>query len=132
MAVGTMNDDSVPQSNHDADGPVTGLLHAIKQLLATLLSMVHTRLELLTAELQTDIQRLGITLLWSLAALFALGIGCFLAALTLIFIFWDTHRTLVSISVTAAFFCLALLAILVVAKRLRDHPHLLQGTLTEL
>jgi len=127
-----MNDDSAPTSNHHMDGPVIGLLHSIKQLLATLLSMAQTRLELLTTELQTDIQRLGATLLWSLAALFALSIGCFLAALSLIFIFWDTHRVLVSICVTAAFFGFTLLAILIVAKRLRDYPRLLQGTLTEL
>jgi uncharacterized membrane protein YqjE len=132
MVTRKMNEDSAPPSNHDTGGPVIGLLHSIKQLLATLLSMAQTRLELLTTELQTDIQRLGATLLWSLAAVFALGIGCFLAALTLIFIFWDTHRVLVSVSVTAAFFGFTLLAIVIVAKRLRNHPRLLQGTLTEL
>lgn len=127
-----MNEDSDPQLQRDSTGPVTGVLHSIKQLLATLLSMAQTRLELLTTELQADIQRLGVTLLWSLAALFALGIGCLLAALTLIFIFWDTHRILVCISVTAAFFGFALLAVLIVAKRWRGHPRLLQATLTEL
>lgn len=127
-----MNNDNASPSDHDTGGPVIGLLHSIKQLLATLLSMTQTRMELFATELQSDIQRLGATLLWSLAALFALGIGCFLAALTLIFIFWDTHRVLVSICVTAAFFGFTLLAVLIVAKRLRDHPRLLQGTLTEL
>ena len=82
--------------------------------------------------MQEDIQRLAVTLLWSLAALFALGIGCLLAALTLILVFWDTHRLLVSICVTCLFLGGGLLAVLIVAKRLHDHPRLLQGTSAEL
>jgi uncharacterized membrane protein YqjE len=116
---------------HDG-GPIIGLLHSIKQLFATLLAMGQTRLELLTTELQSDIQRLAVTLFWSLAALFTLGIGCFMAALALIFIFWDTHRVLVSICVTTAFFGFALLAVIIVNKRLRNQPRLLQETLKEL
>lgn len=127
-----MNEGSAQQSNHDAGGPMTGILHSIKQLLATLLSMAQTRMELFAIELQEDIYRLGVTLLWSLVALFALGMGCLLAALTLIFIFWDTHRVLVSISVTAVFFGGGLLAVLIVAKRLRDYPRMLQGITAEL
>jgi len=127
-----MNDDIDPQSQHDATGPVIGLLHSGKQLLATLLSMAHTRLELFTTELQDEVYRLASSLLWSLAALLALGIGCLLAALTLIIVFWDTHRVLVAISVTGAFFGFALLAALVVVTKARKHPQLLQGTLSEL
>jgi len=127
-----MNDDSRQASSQDTGGPIIAILNSIKQLLSTLLSMVHTRLELLTTELQADIQRLGGTLLWSLAAVFAICIGCFLAALTLIFIFWDTHRVLVAISVTATFFGFSILAILIVVKRMRQHPRLLQSTLQEL
>ena len=113
-------------------GPISGLLHSISQVLATLLGMAHTRLELFTAELQEEVQRAAMLLLWALAALFALGIGCFLAALSLIFAFWDTHRILVAVCVTAAFFAIALLAVLVVVKKLRKHPRMLQGTLSEL
>jgi len=113
-------------------GPIINLLHSVKQLLSTLLAMAQTRLELLTTELQSDIQRLAVTLFWSLAALFTLGIGCFMAGLALIFIFWDTHRVLVSICVTASFFGFALLAISIVSRRLRNQPRLLQETLMEL
>lgn len=127
-----MSDDSNQQSRYAAGGPVISLLHSFKQLLATLLSMAHTRLELLATELQADITRMGGTLLWAFAALIALGIGCFLAALTLIFIFWDTHRVLVSVIVTAVFFGFALFAFLIIAKRMHDHPRLLQATLAEL
>jgi len=120
------------RNEHREGGPIIGLLYSVKQLLATLLAMAQTRLELLTTELQSDIQRLAVTLFWSLVALFALGIGCFLAALVLIFIFWDTHRVLVSICVTAAFFAFGLLAVIIVSKRLRNQPRLLQETLMEL
>jgi uncharacterized membrane protein YqjE len=128
------DDESDAQSDHPfrSGGPIVNLLHSVKQLLATLLAMAQTRLELLTTELQSDIQRLAVTLFWSLAALFTLGIGCFMAGLALIFIFWDTHRVLVSLCVTAAFFGFALLAIMIVTRRLRNQPRLLQETLAEL
>ncbi len=131
-----MNDHIDPHSQHDeagpVSGPISGMLDSIKQVLATLLSMAQTRLELFTTELQDEVYRLAVSLLWSLAALFAFGISLFLAALTVIFIFWDTHRVLVSVIVTLAFLCLAALAARVATKRISQRPQLLQATLSEL
>lgn len=119
---------------HDepATGPLSGLLHSLTQTFATLVAMAQTRLELLTAELQEEIQSTASLLVWAFVALFTAGIGLFLAALAVIFVFWDTHRVLASILVTAVFFAIAIGAMLRVRNKLRTKPRLLDATLTEL
>ncbi|MGE0114889.1 MAG: phage holin family protein [Steroidobacteraceae bacterium] len=127
--------DSKPASgmpNAAASGPIGGLLQSLTQLLATLVAMAQTRIELLTTELQEEIQRAAALLLWGFIALFAAGIGLFLAALVVIFAFWDTHRVLAAVLVTVVFFTIALLAALFLRSKLHDNPRMLDATLTEL
>jgi uncharacterized membrane protein YqjE len=120
------------QSQSAPHGPISGLLQSLTQVFASLVTMAQTRLELLTTELQEEIQQAAQVLLWAFVALFATGIGLFLAALVLIFAFWDTHRVLVSIIVTGAFFAIAAFAALHLASKLRNRPRPLDGTLAEL
>ena len=96
-------DPSVPER-----GPISALFKSLTNLLATFVAIAHTRLELLTTELQEEMHRVAEILMWSLVALLAAGIGLFLAALVVIFLFWDTHRLLASVAVTAVFFLIAL------------------------
>jgi uncharacterized membrane protein YqjE len=120
------------QSDSPPAGPLAGLLHSLTQVFATLVAMAQTRLELLTSELQEEIQRAALVLLWAFIALFAAGIGLFLLALVAIFAFWDTHRVLVSVLVTAAFFAIAAFAALHLRNQIRSRPRVLDATLTEL
>jgi uncharacterized membrane protein YqjE len=113
-------------------GPVSRLLQSATQLFASLITIAQTRFELFTTELREEIQRAAEVMLWAFIALFAAGIGLFLAALVTIFIFWDTHRVLASVLVTASFFAIALVAGLIFISKLRVKPRLLQGTLAEL
>jgi uncharacterized membrane protein YqjE len=123
-------------SEHDESkarsGPLGGLLHSLTQVVATLVAMAQTRLELLTTELQEEIHRAAAVLLWAFVALFAAGIGLFLLALAAIFAYWDTHRVLVSALVTLAFFVVAAIATLCLRKQLRGRSRLLDGTRSEL
>ena len=113
-------------------GPISSLFKSISNLLATFVAIAHTRLELLTTELQEEMHNIAEILMWSLVALLAAGIGLFLAALVVIFLFWDTHRLLASIAVTAFFFLLALVAALILRSKVRNRPKLLEHTLAEL
>lgn len=121
-----------PEQASKPSGPLAGLLHSLTQVAATLVAMAQTRLELLTTELQEEIQRAAMVLLWAFIALFAAGIGLFLLALVIIFAFWDSHRILVSALVTMAFFGIAAFAALHLRQQLRSRPRPLDGTLTEL
>jgi len=113
-------------------GPISALFKSLSNLLATFVAIAHTRLDLLTTELQEEMHRIAELLMWSLVALLSAGIGLFLAALVVIFLFWDTHRLLASIAVTAFFFLLALGAALTLRAKVRNRPKLLENTLAEL
>ena len=113
-------------------GPISGLFKSLSNLLATFVAIAHTRVELLTTELQEEMHRIAELLMWSLVAVLSAGIGLFLAALVVIFLFWDTHRLAASIAVTAFFFLLALVAALTLSAKVRNRPKLLENTLAEL
>jgi uncharacterized membrane protein YqjE len=113
-------------------GPVSGLLKSIANLVATVLAIAQTRVELLTTELQEEIHRAAEIMVWTLVALLAAAMGLFLTALVVIFVFWDTHRVLASVIVASSFFAIALTALVVLRAKVRGRPRLLEGTLAEL
>jgi len=109
-----------------------GLFRSLGNLAATVVGIAHTRLELLTTELQEEVQRAAQLLLWAAVALLAGMLAVFLGALTVIFYFWETHRLLASLLITALFATLAVLAVCMLYAKLRGKPPILQATLTEL
>lgn len=113
-------------------GPLGGLLRSVEQLLITVLGITKTRLELLTTEVREEIARAAVLLIWGFVTFFAAGVGLFLGALTLILVFWDTHRLLAALVVTSAFFAIAAFGWVMLLIQLRHMPRLLEGTLTEL
>jgi len=125
-------DTSFEDADDAARGPIRGLLKSIANLLATAIGIAHTRLELLSTEVQQEVHRAAALLVWMLIALLAAGMGLFMAALVIIFLFWDTHRLMASIAVTAGFALIAATAALVLRAKVRGRPRLLDATLTEL
>lgn len=113
-------------------GPLAGLLHSLTRLAGTFVGVAHTRLELLTTELQEEIRQVGAILLWAFIAAFAGLMALFLGALAIIFAFWETHRGVASLAMIAAFLLLAAAAAMVMRKKLRSKPPLLDDTLAEL
>jgi uncharacterized membrane protein YqjE len=113
-------------------GPVSGLFKSLANLVATVIGIAQTRVELLTTELQEEIHRAAEILVWTLVALLAAAMGLFLTALVIIFVFWDTHRVLASVIVASSFFALALTGLTVLRAKVRNRPRLLEGTLAEL
>jgi uncharacterized membrane protein YqjE len=113
-------------------GPVSGLFKSLANLVATVIAIAQTRVELLTTELQEEIHRAAEILVWTLVALLAAAMGLFLTALVIIFVFWDTHRVLASVIVASSFFAIALTALAMLRAKVRNRPRLLEGTLAEL
>ena len=76
------------------EGPqsTTGLFQSFSNFAGTLIAIGHTRLQLLTTELQEEVRQVGAILLWAFVAAFTALLGLFLAALVFIFAFWETHR----------------------------------------
>jgi uncharacterized membrane protein YqjE len=119
-------------AEHEPQPSATGLLQSLGRLSGTLLGVLHTRLELLRTELQEEVHRTAALALWAFVAAFAGLIALFLGALTIIFVFWDTHRIVASVSMVVVFALLALIAGLVARHKLRTKPPMLDATLAEL
>ena len=113
-------------------GPIGRLIGSLSALLASLLAIGRTRLELFSVELQLELQRLAALALWALVALCASVIAAVLLGLSIIIVFWDSHRILAALLVTGAFLLAAVLAVLVRRARIRSKPPILAGTLAEL
>jgi len=113
-------------------GPLRQLIASVSGLLATLIGIGRTRLELLTVELREEVQRTAELLVWGAVALLAAGGGVLFAGLAIIFAFWDTHRILAAVLVVLGYFVLAAGAALLVRSRLRSRPPFLGATLGEL
>jgi uncharacterized membrane protein YqjE len=122
-----------PDDVHGEDErPASGLFRSLRNAAGTLVAIAHTRLQLLTTELQEEVRQVGGILLWAFIAAFAAMMGLFLGALAVIFAFWDTHRIAASLFMIAVFVAIALGAGLVLQQKLRKKPPMLDDTLAEL
>jgi uncharacterized membrane protein YqjE len=105
---------------------------AAGRIAATLVAMVHTRLELAAVEVQEEARRLLGYLAWTLLAVFLVAAALLLAALFVILLFWDSYR-LHAVAAIAALFAVAGAAILLkVRSGFASRPPLLSSTLAEL
>jgi uncharacterized membrane protein YqjE len=112
--------------------PVRGLFRSISNLLATLIGIAQTRFELLTTELQEEIQRAAGLIVWGFIALLSAGVGLVFIGITIIVAYWDTNRVVAAMWVTGAFVALAAIAAIVLILRVRSRPRLMDATRTEL
>jgi len=87
---------------------------------------------LLTTELQEEVHHTVGLVVWALIALLAAMLGFFFAGLTIVLVYWETHPIAASLLVMAAFFSLAILALLILVAKSKAHPRFLDATLTEL
>lgn len=108
-----------------------GLLSSLRQLTATSLALLHTRLALLAVELEEEKRRLLRVLAWGAITVFLGCVGLVFLAGLVVLAFWDTHRVLACVGVTLSFFGLTGLAAWRVSVNLST-PGLLTATLQEL
>ena len=109
-----------------------GLFHSVSTLLATLIGIAQTRFELLTTELQEEIQRAAGLIGWGFITLLAAGVGLIFIGVTIIVTYWDTNRVAAALWVTGGFLALAVIAVTVLIVRVRSRPRLMDATRTEL
>ena len=120
-------------SESGADGNAGhGLFASLRRLLTTLIELVHSRLDLVGIELQLEVQRATSLLLWAFTAIVCGIVALVLLGVTVLIAFWDTHRLLAAVCVTAAFALASLGMAFLVRHRLRTRPRLFGATLDEL
>ena len=112
--------------------PEAGLFASLRRMLATLSELLQTRLELVSVEVEEQLQYALELMLRSVAAIFFATTALLLLALTVVIAFWDSHRLLAAVLVTVAFLVAALAAALGVRRRLRRRPKFMAATVAEL
>lgn len=113
-------------------GESRGLLESLTVLAATLVAIAHTRLELLSSDLEEAREHLFLQQVLVLAALFFLGVGVVLAAILLVAAFWDTHRLLVLGSLAGFFLAAGAAVWLYAMHKARTRPRVFSASLSEL
>ena len=107
-------------------------MDSLRALAATLLAIAHTRLELLSTELEEQWLWVSSMLVWALVALFCAGMAIVLAVLFVAVVLWETHRLLALGVPAIIFFLVAIVTGLVVRGKARTKPRLFAATLEEL
>lgn len=115
-----------------ADGEGRGLLESLTVLAATLVAIAHTRLELLSTDLEEAREHLFLQQVLVLSALFFIGVGVVLATILLVAAFWDTHRLLVLGSLAGFFLAAGAAVWLYAMHKARTRPRVFAASLSEL
>lgn len=108
------------------------IVDSFVRLAATVLETLHTRLELVSVEVEEELLRYSSYLLWVVVALFCAGVAILLGILLIVVIFWDSHREAVLLSMISVFAGVALYLGWWLRKSMRNKPRLLGFTLDEL
>jgi uncharacterized membrane protein YqjE len=112
--------------------PRGGLIDSAKTLLGTLIGIAHTRLELLSTEIQEEIGRVAFLLLWGAVALFFAFLGIAFVGLLIVIAVWDEHRLLAAGLIAALFLLLALAAGMLAGRQIGAKPRPFDASLNEL
>lgn len=109
-----------------------GLLGSAGRLLDTVISILGTRLELASIELQEEGVRLVRIVVLACLALLSLVLTLLLLTLLIVVVFWDTHRLEALGAATALYFALTLICVWMLRRRACRRAPLLAATVAEL
>lgn len=113
-------------------GRAAGLVGSLRALLATVIAMAHTRLELVGTELREELARLGTLVLYCYLALFFGSVGVMLLTLALVVAVWEEHRLTVLVGSGVVFLALTGLVARLAVALVRQKPRLFDASLNEL
>jgi uncharacterized membrane protein YqjE len=109
-----------------------GLLSSVTTMATTLVAIAHTRLDLLSTDLEEDRQHLLSLLLLALTALFCLGIGVVMMTIMLVAAFWETHRLLMIGFLAGSFLAIGGGIFAFALHKAKSKPRLFSASLLEL
>lgn len=109
-----------------------GLFESLKTLSASLIGIVHTRLELLSTDIAEERAHLAAILVWVLVALFCLGMGVLLLSLLIVAAFWESHRFLALGGLAGLFLAAGGGMAWLAMHKVQTKPRLFEASLAEL
>lgn len=116
----------------NTSGESRGLLDSLTTLVASLVAIAHTRLDLLSLDLEEEREHFLSLLVLALATLFCLGIGVLLTALLLVVAFWDSYRLLVLASLAGLFLVAGITTWRIALNKTRAKPRFFAASMAEL
>jgi len=120
-------------TDHDPDaGQSPGLLTSLQRLMATLLEILQTRVEIVATEFEEERLRLRELVVFGILTLFFVGVGLTLLTLFVVVLYWDSHRIAVLGVVAFLYLGLGGLTGIILYRRLKSRPRLFAATLSEL
>ena len=108
------------------------MLESAGRILATVVAMAQTRLELAAVEVEEESLRFLNTLLLSLLALFLCGMSVLLISFFVILLFWDSYRFAAVLGLAALYAAGGAALYFRVRSNMANKPRLLQHTMAEL
>ncbi|MFA7241106.1 MAG: phage holin family protein [Sulfuricellaceae bacterium] len=115
-----------------AENKPAGVLGSLKGWAATLVDVAHTRLEILSTEVEEEKLRIAQMLLFAVAALFFLGLGIVFAAIFVTVLFGDAYRLPVLGALTLLFLAAGAGAVRLLQGKAREKSRLFTDSLGEL
>ena len=109
-----------------------GLFTSLKNLTVTLIAIIHTRLELLSTDLEEGRERFISLLAMIFVALFCLCFGAVLLTILIVVVFWDTYRLLALGSLTGLFIISGAVLGALAIRALKSMPRMFEASLAEL
>ena len=104
----------------------------IGRVASTLVDMLHTRLELVSVELEDELIRFSSYFIFSLIALFCAGVAVSLLIFLIIALFWDEHRIAVLLTLIGVFGAASILIAAWLRKQFLNRPRLFEFSIAEL
>jgi uncharacterized membrane protein YqjE len=109
-----------------------GFFEPFRAFLATFVGLIHTRLDLISTELEEERERLKEILLLGAISFFCLSLGIVLLTLFFVVIFWDTYAFYVLGGFVLLYLGLGVIVGLIARRKTLSKPRLLSATLSEL
>jgi len=104
----------------------------LQRLMATMLEVLQTRVEIIATEFEEERIRLRELVMFGVLTLFFVSVGLTLATLFIIALYWDSHRLTVLGSVSFLYLGLGGLAGICLNRRLKSRSRLFATTVSEL
>lgn len=109
-----------------------GLLRSLRSLLASLIALARTRLELLSTELEDERLRFLQLLAWACAAALFLALGAVMLNVFVLALFWDVNRVLAAFLLAVGWLALGVVLGIHVRNKAREKSRLFAASLAEL
>ena len=112
--------------------PSGGLLLSLRRLGASFAAILHSRIELVTLEMEREKARITRLILLGVVALFFLGLGAITATIFVVVLFWDSQRLVVLGFLTVLYIGIGAGALMIARKEGDDARRPFSATLEAL